>query len=218
VIRVLVVDDHPVVRAGLRGVLARYPDIDVVGEASSATEAVAAARAHQPDVVLMDLRLPGADGTQATRFVLAQRPGCQVLILTTYDNNADIVRAVEAGAQGYLLKDATPEELAHAVRAVAAGGSALSPSVAAKLVSRLRSPTALSAREIEVLRLVSTGHTNAEIGRALLISQATVKTHLLRAFGKLGVSDRTAAVTTAYELGILPAPGQQPESTRSQAW
>jgi DNA-binding NarL/FixJ family response regulator len=206
-IRVLVVDDHPVVRAGLRGMLAAHPDIEVAGEASSAAEAVTAVLAHQPDVVLMDLRMPGADGVQATRLVLARQPTCRVVVLTTYDNDADILHAVEAGATGYLLKDATPAELAQAIRAAAAGGSVLAPSVAAKLVSRLRSPPLLSPREVEVLRLVSTGQTNAEIGRALFISEATVKTHLLRAFGKLGVSDRTAAVTSALALGILPPPG-----------
>jgi DNA-binding NarL/FixJ family response regulator len=206
-IRVVVVDDHPVVRAGLRGMLATHPGIEVVGEASSAAEAVTAAGEHRPDVVLMDLRMPGTDGVQATKLVLARQPQCRVVVLTTYDNDADILRAVEAGASGYLLKDASPDELAQAIRAAAAGGSVLAPSVAAKLVSRLRSPPVLSPREIEVLRLVSTGQTNAEIGRALFISEATVKTHLLRAFGKLSVSDRTAAVTAALALGILPPPG-----------
>jgi DNA-binding NarL/FixJ family response regulator len=205
-IRVVVVDDHPVVRAGLRGMLAAHPDIEVAGEASSAAGAVTAAGEHRPDVVLMDLRMPGTDGVQATRLVLARQPRCRVVVLTTYDNDADILHAVEAGASGYLLKDASPEELAQAIRAAAAGGSVLAPSVAARLVSRLRSPSVLSPREIEVLRLVSTGQTNAEIGRALFISEATVKTHLLRAFGKLNVSDRTAAVTAALALGILPPP------------
>jgi DNA-binding NarL/FixJ family response regulator len=212
VIRVVVVDDHPVVRAGLRGMLAAHPDIDIAGEASSAAEAVAAVCEHQPHVVLMDLRLPGLDGVQATELVLAQQPRCRVVILTTYDNSADILRAVEAGASGYLLKDATPDELAKAVRAAAGGGTVLAPSAAAKLVSQFRSPPALSRREVEVLRQVSTGQTNAEIGRALFISEATVKTHLLRAFSKLGVSDRTAAVTAALALGILSLPGQAPAS------
>jgi DNA-binding NarL/FixJ family response regulator len=206
-IRVVVVDDHPVVRAGLRGMLAAHPDIEVAGEASSAAGAVTAVLEHRPDVVLMDLRMPGTDGVQATRLVLARQPQCRVVVLTTYDNDADILHAFEAGASGYLLKDASPEELAQAIRAAAAGGSVLAPSVAAKLVSRLRSPPVLSPREIEVLRLVSTGQTNAEIGRALFISEATVKTHLLRAFSKLSVSDRTAAVTAALALGILPPPG-----------
>jgi DNA-binding NarL/FixJ family response regulator len=207
VIRVLLVDDHPVVRAGLRGMLAAEPGMQVVGEASSASEAVAAVRAHTPDVILMDLRMPSLDGTQATALVLAERPQCRVMILTTYDNDADILRAVEAGAIGYLLKDATRDELVHAVRMAAEGGTPLAPSVAAKLVSRLRAPTPLSPREIEVLRLVAVGSTNAEIGRALYISEATVKTHLLRVFGKLGVSDRTAAVTAALDRGILPPRG-----------
>jgi DNA-binding NarL/FixJ family response regulator len=206
-IRVLFVDDHPVVRAGLRGMLDVEPGIEVVGEASSAAEAVAAARTQQPDVILMDLRMPGTDGAQATTLVLAERPQCRVVVLTTYDNDADILRAVEAGAIGYVLKDVTREELVHAVRTAASGGTPLAPSVAAKLVSRLHSPAALSPREVEVLRLVSSGNTNAEIGRALYISEATVKTHLLRAFGKLGVSDRTAAVTVALERGMLPPPG-----------
>jgi DNA-binding NarL/FixJ family response regulator len=206
VIRVLLVDDHPVVRSGLRGMLDVEPGIEVAAEASSAIEAVDAARLRQPDVILMDLRMPGIDGAQATALVLAERPQSRVVVLTTYDNDADILRAVEAGAIGYILKDATREELILAVRTAAGGGTPLAPSVAAKLVSRLHSPTALSPREVEVLRLVSTGSTNAEIGRALYISEATVKTHLLRAFAKLGVSDRTAAVTAALERGILPPP------------
>jgi DNA-binding NarL/FixJ family response regulator len=206
VIRVLLVDDHPVVRSGLRGMLDVEPGIEVAAEASSAIEAVDAARSRQPDVILMDLRMPGIDGAQATALVLAERPQSRVVVLTTYDNDADILRAVEAGAIGYILKDATREELILAVRTAAGGGTPLAPSVAAKLVSRLHSPTALSPREVEVLRLVSTGSTNAEIGRALYISEATVKTHLLRAFAKLGVSDRTAAVTAALERGILPPP------------
>jgi DNA-binding NarL/FixJ family response regulator len=206
-IRVLAVDDHPLVRAGLRAMLAGVAGIEVVAEASSAAEAAAAARAYQPDVVLMDLRMPDGDGVRATGLVLAERPRCRVVILTTFDNEADIVRAVQAGASGYVLKDATREELVRAIRAAADGESALAPSVAAKLVTRMRSPAGLSQREIEVLALASVGRTNAEIGRLLLISEATVKTHLARAFGKLGVSDRTAAVTTAIQRGILPLPG-----------
>jgi DNA-binding NarL/FixJ family response regulator len=206
-IRVLAVDDHPLVRAGLRAMLASAAGIEVVAEASSAAEAVAAARAHNPDVVLMDLRMPGGDGAHATALVLAERPGCRVVILTTFDNEADIVRAVEAGATGYVLKDATREELVRAIRAAADGKITLAPSVAAKLVTRMQSPAGLSQREIEVLALVSVGRTNAQIGRVLLVSEATVKTHLARAFGKLGVGDRTAAVTTAIERGILPPPG-----------
>ena len=206
-IRVLAVDDHPMVRAGLRAMLAGAAGIEVVAEASSAAEAVAAARAHQPDVVLMDLRMPGGDGVHATALVLKERPGCRVVIVTTFDNEADIVRALEAGASGYVLKDAACDELVRAIRAAADGETALAPSVAAKLVTRMLSPVALSRREIEVLDLVSVGRTNAEIGRRLLISEATVKTHLMRAFSKLGVCDRTAAVTTAIQRGILQSPG-----------
>jgi DNA-binding NarL/FixJ family response regulator len=208
VITILLVDDHPVVREGLQGMLAAEEDLSVVAEAGGAAEAVAAVRAHEPDVVLMDLRMPGGDGVEATARVLAQRPGTRVVVLTTYDTDADILRAVEAGAAGYLLKDASRAELAQAIRAAARGETVLAPSVAAKLVSRMRSPVELSRREIEVLRLVARGRTNAEIGRELLISEATVKTHLLRTFGKLEVSDRTAAVTAALERGILPAPGR----------
>jgi DNA-binding NarL/FixJ family response regulator len=166
VIRVLAVDDHPMVRAGLRAMLAGAAGIEVVAEASSAAEAVAAARAHQPDVVLMDLRMPGGDGVHATALVLKERPGCRVVIVTTFDNEADIVRALEAGASGYVLKDAACDELVRAIRAAADGETALAPSVAAKLVTRMLSPVALSRREIEVLDLVSVGRTNAEIGRS----------------------------------------------------
>ncbi len=207
-IKVLLVDDHPVVREGLRGMLAAEDGLKVVAEAGGAAEAVAAVRAHEPDVVLMDLRMPGGDGVEATARVLVQRPATRVVVLTTYETDADILRAVEAGAAGYLLKDASRAELAQAIRAAARGETVLAPSVAAKLVSRMRSPVELSRREIEVLRLVARGRTNAEIGRELFISEATVKTHLLRTFGKLEVSDRTAAVTAALERGILPAPGR----------
>jgi DNA-binding NarL/FixJ family response regulator len=208
-VTVLIVDDHPVVREGLRGMLAAESAITVVGEAASGDEAVAMARMHRPDVVLMDLRMPGGDGVQATSGILATAPGTRVVVLTTYETDADIVRAVEAGAAGYLLKDTPRQDLVAAIRAAARGETVLAPAVAGRLVSQLRRPAAepLSARETEVLTLVARGSTNAEIGRALYISEATVKTHLLRAFGKLGVSDRTAAVTTAIELGMLPAPG-----------
>jgi len=208
-VTVLIADDHPVVREGLRGMLAAEPGLSVVGEAGSGEEAVVMARVHRPDVVLMDLRMPGGDGVQATSGILATAPGTRVVVLTTYDTDADIVRAVEAGAAGYLLKDTPRQDLVAAIRAAARGETVLAPAVAGRLVSQLRRPAAepLSARETEVLTLVARGSTNAEIGRALYISEATVKTHLLRAFGKLGVSDRTAAVTTAIELGMLPAPG-----------
>ncbi|MGY6657955.1 response regulator [Amycolatopsis sp. TRM77291] len=204
-ITIMLVDDHPVVREGLRGMLEAEPDLSVVGEAGSGDEAVALSRVKQPDVILMDLRMPGLDGVGATRKILADRPGQRVVVLTTYETDADILRAVEAGASGYLLKDASRAELAGAIRAASRGETVLAPSVAGKLVNRVRNPTTspLSAREIEVLRLVARGSTNAEIGRTLHISEATVKTHLLRVFGKLDVSDRTAAVTTAMRLGLL---------------
>ncbi|MER6665962.1 response regulator transcription factor [Amycolatopsis japonica] len=204
-ITIMLVDDHPVVREGLRGMLEAEPDLSVIGEAGSGDEAVALSRVKQPDVILMDLRMPGLDGVGATRKILADRPGQRVVVLTTYETDADILRAVEAGASGYLLKDASRAELAGAIRAASRGETVLAPSVAGKLVNRVRNPTAspLSAREIEVLRLVAQGSTNADIGRTLHISEATVKTHLLRVFGKLDVSDRTAAVTTAMRLGLL---------------
>ena len=206
---VLIADDHPVVREGLRGMLAAEAGIVVVAEASSGDEAVVMAIRHQPDVVLMDLRMPGGDGVQATAGIVAALPHSRVIVLTTYESDADIVRAVEAGATGYLLKDTPIPDLVTAIRAAARGETVLGPTVAGRLVSRLRRPAVepLSGRETEVLSLVARGQTNADIGRALFISEATVKTHLLRAFGKLGVSDRTAAVTRAIELGMLPSPG-----------
>src|ERR1035438_8374552 len=185
--------------------LAAEPGIEVAGQAGSGAEAVALARAGGYDVILMDLRMPGGDGVTATEQILAADPDARVLVLTTYDTDADILRAVEAGATGYLLKDATPAELAGAVRAAARGETVLAPSVAERLVVHVRRPfrESLSARETEVLVRVARGRTNAEIGRELFISEATVKTHLMRASSKLGVSGRTAAVTTAIERGLL---------------
>jgi DNA-binding NarL/FixJ family response regulator len=205
VITIMLVDDHPVVREGLRGMLEAEPDLSVIGEAGSGDEAVALARVKQPDVILMDLRMPGLDGVGATRKILAETPGQRVVVLTTYETDADILRAVEAGASGYLLKDTSRVELAGAIRAAARGETVLAPSVAGKLVNRVRNPVTqvLSARETEVLRLVAKGGTNGDIGRALHISEATVKTHLLRVFNKLDVSDRTAAVTTAMSRHLL---------------
>lgn len=204
-IRILLVDDHPVVRHGLRGMLEAEPDLTVVGEASSGAEGVAKAVELVPDIVLMDLRMPGGDGVEATARILAEAPGVRVMVLTTYESDRDILRAIEAGAGGYLLKDASPAELAGAVRAAARGETVLAPSVASTLVRQVRSPAppSLSQREAEVLRLVARGLTNADIGRELFISEATVKTHLLRAFQKLDVADRTAAVTRAMSLGII---------------
>jgi DNA-binding NarL/FixJ family response regulator len=205
VIRILLVDDHPVVRFGLRGMLDAEPDLTVVGEASSGEEGLAATLAERPDIVLMDLRMPGGDGVSATERILAAAPATRVLVLTTYESDRDILRAIEAGAGGYLLKDASPAELADAVRAAARGETVLSPSVASTLVRQVRAPArpALSARETEVLRLVGRGLTNGDIGQQLFISEATVKTHLLRIFNKLGVDDRTAAVTTAMRHGLI---------------
>ncbi|WP_026924014.1 response regulator [Glycomyces arizonensis] len=201
-IRVMLVDDHPVVRSGLRGMLAGEADIEVVGEAGSGDEARTTAAALAPDVVLMDLRMPGGDGVTATRHLA---PTANVVVLTTYETDADIVRAVAAGAVGYLLKDTPVAELVRAIRAAARGETVLAPSVAARLVGTVRSPRGhgLSERELEVLRLVADGASNAEIGRRLHISEATVKTHLLRTYQKLGVSDRTAAVTSAIRRGLL---------------
>lgn len=209
-IRVIVADDHPVVREGVCGMLATEPDIDVCGEAGSGEEAIALALARPCDVVLMDLRMPGVDGVAAIKKILAERPGTRIVVLTTYETDADILRAVEAGAVGYLLKDTSRAALADAIRMASRGETVLAPSVAARLVAGVRRPQRepLSQREVEVLRLVARGMTNAAIGRALFISEATVKTHLLRAFAKLDVADRTAAVTAAIERGELPPPGQ----------
>jgi DNA-binding NarL/FixJ family response regulator len=215
-VRVLVADDHPVVRAGLRALLSAEPGLTVVAEAGSGEETVLMARQHQPDVVLMDLRMPGAGGLAAIRQLSADQPGVRVVVLTTYDSDADILPAVEAGAAGYLLKDTPRDTLVGAIFAAARGETVLAPSVAGRLVNRLRAappeaPAAretLSARETEVLVLAGRGLTNAQIGRELFVSEATVKTHLLRAYAKLGVSGRTAAVTRAMELGMLPSPGR----------
>jgi DNA-binding NarL/FixJ family response regulator len=193
------------VRAGLTGILEAEDGIEVAGEAASAAEAVTAARAVRPDVVLMDLRMPGGDGVAATAAVLKEVPATRVLVLTTYESDSDILRAIEAGATGYLLKDAGRGELVKAIRAAARGETVLAPAVATRIVDRMRRPLpadALSPREVEVLRLVARGLSNPEIGRELSISEATVKTHLLRTFHKLGVSDRTAAVTNFFGTSL----------------
>ncbi len=204
-IRILIVDDHPVVREGLAGMLSGQPDLDVVGQAKDGTEAVAMDARLQPDVVLMDLRMPGMDGVDATTAIRKKRPSANILVLTTYDSDADIVRVIEAGATGYLLKDTPREELFRAIRAASKGESVLAPAVASRLMTRMRTDTQenLSPREIEVLQFVYKGASNREIGKALHISTATVKTHLIHIYGKLGVDDRTAAVTVALERGIL---------------
>jgi DNA-binding NarL/FixJ family response regulator len=209
-IRILVADDHPVVREGLRGMLSAESDIEVAGEAASGAEAVALFASLRPDVVLMDLRMPGGDGVHAIETIRSHHGnGAKIIVLTTYDTDTDILRAVEAGATGYLLKDAPRADLLRAIRVAASGETVLAPAVAGRLVSRVRGPQpeALSARETEVLALVARGLTNVQIGRALFVSEATVKTHLTRACAKLGVTGRTAAVTKAMETGALPAPG-----------
>jgi DNA-binding NarL/FixJ family response regulator len=208
-IRLLIADDHPVVRDGLRAMLATQPDMELVGEAATGTQAVERARALRPDVVLMDLQMPELDGPAAIAALREQAPEVRVLVLTTFGTDADITRAVEAGATGYLLKDAPREQLFGAIRAAARGESVLSPSVATRVLGRMRAPAeeALSPRELEILGAVARGLSNKDIGRQLYVSEATVKTHLLRVFGKLGVDDRTAAVTVALERGIIRLQG-----------
>jgi DNA-binding NarL/FixJ family response regulator len=207
-IRLLIVDDHPIVRDGLRGVFAAEPDLEVVGEAPDGAEAVR--RGGEADVVLMDLRMPGMGGVEAITRLRESHPDVRVLVLTTFDTDSDVLPAIEAGATGYLLKDAPREELFRAVEAAARGQAVLSPAVATRLMGQMRQPASepLSQRETEVLELIAGGSTNREAAKQLFISEATVKTHLLRTFGKLDVSDRTAAVTAALERGILPAPGR----------
>jgi DNA-binding NarL/FixJ family response regulator len=213
-LRIVLADDHPVVREGLAAMLDGQPDFDVVGEAADGATAARLVRDLQPDVLLTDLRMPGVDGVALTAEVTRTTPATRVLVLTTYDSDTDIVRAVEAGATGYVLKDTPSAQLFDAIRATARGETVLAPTVAAKLVTRLRSPAAdaLTRREVEVLDQVAIGRTNAEIGRVLFIGEATVKTHLLRVFAKLGVDDRTAAVTVAIQRGIIATPGPQPLS------
>ncbi|MGP3775049.1 response regulator [Streptomyces sp. SDT5-1] len=206
-IRLLLADDHPVVRAGLRAVLDAEPDFAIVAEAATAERAVELA--GDVDVVLMDLQFGAGQmhGAEATARIAALDGGPRVLVLTTYDTEADILAAVEAGASGYLLKDAPPEELAAAVRTAASGRSALAPAVADRLMDRMRAPAeALSRRELEVLRHVRDGLSNAEIARALFLSQATVKSHLVHIYAKLGVDSRTAAVARATRDGLLRRP------------
>ena len=204
-IRVLIADDHPVVRAGLQGMLASQPDFELVGEAATGKEAVTLAAQLRPDVVLMDLRMAEMDGAAATAQIQTQQPKTPVLVLTTYDTNADILRAIDAGATGYLLKDTPRDELFAAIRSVAQGKAVLAPTVATRLLRQRLTPAgeALSARELEVLSLVARGASNKEIARSLHLSEATVKSHLIHLFGKLGVTDRTAAVTVALERGLL---------------
>ena len=211
-IRILIADDHPVVRAGLRGILSGQHDLAVVGEAANGQQAVAQALALRPDVVLMDLRMPELDGVAAIERLQDEAGSIRVLVLTTFDSDHDIVRAVAAGATGYLLKDAPREELFRAVRAAAAGETVLAPAVASRLMGQLRTPAheALSTRELEVLNAVARGATNKRIAQDLFITEATVKTHLVHVFAKLGVADRTAAVMEALGRGLISLEQKRP--------
>jgi DNA-binding NarL/FixJ family response regulator len=225
-IRLLIVDDHPVVRDGLTGMFAAAPEFEVVGQAGDGAEAVRLAAVLGPDVILMDLRMPGMDGVAAITELGRQGSAARVLVLTTYDTDSYVLAAIEAGATGYLLKDAPSHELLRAVRAAARGDAVLAPSVAARLMSRIREPAAgagtgagagagsapgtsgalaepLSQRELEILELVATGTTNREAAARLFISEATVKTHLLHIYAKLGVNDRAAAVAAGFSHGLL---------------
>ena len=204
-IRILIADDHPVVRDGLRGMLESQMDIEVIGEAADGRAALQLTIESHPDLVLMDLRMPVMDGVSAIGEIKKLIPSVQVLVLTTYDSDADIMLAIEAGATGYLLKDCGREELFHAIRAAKNGEPVLAPTVVKRLIGKIRQPAEeqLSSRELEVLQLVASGASNSEIGGSLHISQATVKSHLIHIFGKLGVSDRTAAVTVALQRGII---------------
>jgi DNA-binding NarL/FixJ family response regulator len=204
-IRILVVDDHPIVRSGITSVLATQSDVEVVGEASNGRDAVEAAVRLEPDVVLMDLRMPVLDGVGASAEILRARPTTRIVVLTTYASDGEVLRAIEAGAVGYLLKDVPHEELFRALRAVARGERYLAPVVTERLMTRLQRPAriALTDRELDVLRSVSRGHANKEIAAVLGIAEPTVKAHLVHIFEKLGVENRTGAARVARELGLI---------------
>ncbi|MBE3001785.1 response regulator transcription factor [Nocardiopsis sp. HNM0947] len=210
-ISVLVVDDHPVVRDGLRSMFDADPRFEVLGEAGSGAEAVEAGERLLPDVVLMDLRMPGTDGPTAIRELAERGVASRVLVLTTYDTDGDVLSAIEAGATGYVLKDTAREDLFRAVESAARGEAVLSPTVATRLMGAVRppSPGPLSRREVEVLALIADGATNREAAQQLFISEATVKTHLLHLYAKLGVNDRAAAVAAAFARGYLVPPEQR---------
>jgi DNA-binding NarL/FixJ family response regulator len=204
VIRLLIADDHPIVRDGLRGMVAGDPDFEVLGEAGDGAQAVELARALNPDVILMDLRMPRMDGVAAIKELARLGIAARVLVLTTYDTDRDVLPAIEAGATGYLLKDTARDELVRAVRTAARGEAVLSPSVATRLLGQVRAPAdPLSARELEVLQLIADGATNREVATRLFISEATVKSHVLHIYTKLGVNDRAAAVAVAFRRGLL---------------
>jgi DNA-binding NarL/FixJ family response regulator len=204
-IRIVIADDHPVVRDGLRGMLGAEADLEVVGEAGDGAEVLGLVDALRPDVILMDLRMPGMSGLDAIRTLTARGSAARVLVLTTYDSDRDVVPALEAGATGYLLKDTPRAELVRGIRAAARGDAVLAPSVASHLVTQLRRPArdALSDRELEVLTLISQGDTNRAAAIRLHVSEATIKTHLIHIYEKLDVGDRAAAVAAAYERGLL---------------
>ncbi len=221
-IRVLVVDDQALVRGGFRLILESQPDLEVVGEASDGREAIVKARQLRPDVVLMDVRMPGMDGLEATRQLLAGQGGPRVLMLTTFDLDEYVYDALRAGASGFLLKDVRPEQLAEAVRVVAGGETLLAPAITQRLVeqyvrrarpgsTRPDALEALSEREVTVLRLMARGRSNSEIAAELFLSETTVKTHVTHLFSKLGLRDRAQAVVTAYETGLV-APGEGPRT------
>jgi DNA-binding NarL/FixJ family response regulator len=201
-IRILLADDHPSLRAGLASILDAQPDLTVVAEAGSGSEAVACFKASRPDVLIMDLRMPGGDGIEAIRELIACDPDAKVLVLTTFDNEEDVFSALEAGARGYMLKDTTREEIIEAVRQVNAGQRFLPPTVASRLADRMIRP-GLTPRELDVLRLVSRGRTNKEIASAMFISEETVKSHMKGLFQKLGVHDRAEAIAVALQRGLL---------------
>lgn len=206
-INILLVDDHPVVREGIRGMLASHNDLIVVAQASNGAEAIEIVERATLDVVLMDLRMPGGDGVEATRSIISAHPDIRVLVLTTYETDDDILRAIEAGASGYLLKDIDPQSLAQAVRSAASGDAVLSPSAAATLVGKTQGTLTeiprLSDQEVRVLQLVADGHTNFNVGRLMYISETTVKTYLSRTYEKLAVKDRTSAVRLGIKYGYI---------------
>ncbi|MDO5633833.1 MAG: response regulator transcription factor [Micrococcus sp.] len=204
-IRLVIVDDHPIVRGGLRDTFAGVDDIVVVGEAADGAEGVERTKELSADVVLMDLRMPGTDGVAATAALREQCPRARVLILTTFDTESDVLPAIEAGAIGYLLKDALPEKLAQAVRAASRGESALAPSVTQHLVRQVQRPEAgaLTDRERQVLQLVANGNSNRDAAAALFIGEASIKTHLQHIYDKLGVRDRASAVAEGYRRRLL---------------
>jgi DNA-binding NarL/FixJ family response regulator len=216
-VKVLIVDDEELVRTGLRLILEAEPDLTVVGTATDGASGVAAARRFRPDVVLMDIRMPGLDGLAATRELLGggDPAGCKVVILTTFDVDEHVYEALRAGASGFLLKDVPADQLAHAIRVAAAGEALLAPSVTRRLISaftrrmpgnglRIPALTELTAREVEVLTLLAEGLSNAEIAQRLFVGEATVKTHVARVLTKLGVRDRVQAVIVAFRAGLVP--------------